>query len=196
MVTMCYNGLNKKDVHDVAAVGSFLTSRHGDGQSSDTHLKQHQRHQNQKSSTMTFLRQMKVEMSLDEKEKVGMKYPGRRCDKQLYLLKVTNFAVFTCYFKICLLHVLGLSFHAIIKFGKLFGSQKSSSMSRLASSSSYSQSSSSSTLRFILLTLCILSGKNLNHLIYDDRLSIIMVIFLIFLIFIPTYNAKIVKGTK
>ena len=172
MVTMCYNGLNKKDAHDVAAIGSFLTSRHGDGQSSDTHLKQHQRHQNQKSSTMTFLRQMKVEMSLDEKEKVCMKYPGRRCDKQLYLLKVTNFAVFTCYFKICLLHVLGLSFHAIIKFGKLFGSQKSSSMTRLASSSSYSQSSS--PLRFILLTLCILSGKNLNHLIYDDRFICIL----------------------
>ena len=174
MVTMCYNGLNKKDVHDVAAVGSFLTSRHGDGQSSDTHLKQHQRHQNQKSSTMTFLRQMKVEMSLDEKEKVGMKYPGRRCDKQLYLLKVFNFAVFTCYFKICLLHVLGLPFHAVIKFGKLFGSQKSSSMSRLASSSSYSQSSS--PLRFILLTLCILSGKNLNHSIYDQSFICILLL--------------------
>jgi len=79
---MCYNGLNKKDAHDVAAIGSFLTSRHGDGQSSDTHLKQHQRHQNQKSSTMTFLRQMKVEMSLDEKEKVGMKNQGGRWAKR------------------------------------------------------------------------------------------------------------------
>ena len=166
MVTMCYNGLNKKDAHDVAAIGSFLTSRHGDGQSSDTHLKQHQHQQNQKSSTMTSLRQMKVEMSLDEKEKVCIKYPGRRCDKQLYLLKVTNFAVFTCYLKTYLLHVFGLPFHAIIKFGKLFGSQKSSSMSRLASSSSYSQSSSSSPLRFILLTLCILSGKNLSHSVF------------------------------
>ena len=177
MVTMCHNELNKKDVHDVAAVRSFLTSRHGDGQSSDSHLKQHQSHQNQKSSTMTFLRQMKVEMALDEKEKVCMKYPGRRCDKQLYLLKVTIFAIFTYYLKICLLHVLGLPFHAIIKFGKLFGSHKSSSMTRLASSSSYSQSSSPSPLRFILLTLCILSGKNLNHLPYDDCfISILMLL--------------------
>ena len=175
MVTMCYNELNKKDVHDVAAVRSFLTSRHGDGQSSDTHLKQHQRHQNQNSSTMTFLRQMKVEMALDEKEKVCMKYPGRRCDKQLYLLKVTIFAIFTYYLKICLLHVLGLPFHAIIKFGKSFGTQESSSKSRLASSSSYSQSSSSSPLRFILLTLCILSGKNLNHSIYDNSFICILI---------------------
>ena len=143
---MCCNTIKPK--HAESAV---KTSRHGCSQSCDN-----SHPQQQLQTTLTLLKQMNVEKvwSLDQKEDLTFSHGRHHCSKKLNMPHNDNF-IFTSYFKLFLLHVLRLGLHAPSKFGKLFTLQTSSST---RSSTSHNHLSSFLS-RFILLIICVLSGK-------------------------------------
>ena len=146
---MCCNIIKPK--YAESAVKTIRTPRHGRSQSCDkTHPQQ------QLQTTLTLLKQMNVEKvwSVDQKEDLTFSHGQHHCSKKLNMPQKDNF-VFTSYFKFFLLHVLRLASHAPSKFGKLFDLQMSSS----ARSSTSHNHLSSFLSRFILLIICVLSGK-------------------------------------
>ena len=150
ILNMCRNAIRCQDAE--SAVKTIYNSRHGDSQSGDTC--RHQHHQ----TTMTFLkRKLKVENVLSAEKKKYFNLNQDHCSKKSNMLESDNF-FFISYLKFFLLHACVFAWHVPTKFGKLFTSQLSPMM---RSSSSYSQSSF--PLRFILLTIGILSGKNFQH---------------------------------
>ena len=148
---MCCNTIKPKDAE--SAVKTIRTSRHGCSQSCDnTHPQQ------QLQTTLTLLKQMNVEKvwSVDQKEDLTFSHGRHHCSKNFNMPQNDNFVVTSSsYFKFFLLHVLRLASHAPSKFGKLFPLQTPSS-ARSSTSHNYLSSSLS---RFILLIMCILSGK-------------------------------------
>ena len=148
---MCCNTITPKDAE--SAVKTIRKSRHACSQSCDTHPQQ------QLPSTLTLLKQMNVEKvwSVDQKKDLSFSHGCHHCSKKLNMPRKDDF-IFTQspYFKFFLLQVFHLASHAPSKFGKLFESKISSSI--WASSSRNYPSSFLS--RYMLLTLCILSGKH------------------------------------
>ena len=132
-----------------SAVKNNSTSRHGCSQSGDICPQQ--------PSTTLTLKQMKVESlrTSDQKKDISAKNFNHFIKKSNMFPQNKNH-VFTTYLKSCVFHTFSFLWYPTSQsnhFTKSFFSSRSSTM---RSSAAYNQS----PLRFILITLFLLSGKN------------------------------------
>ena len=132
-----------------SAVKNNSTSRHGCSQSGDTCPQQ-------PSATLT-LKQMKVESlwTSDQKKDLSAKNFTHFIKKSNMFPQNKNH-VFTTYFKSCVFHTFSFLWYPTSQSNHFKKSTFSSRSSTMRSSAAYNQS----PLRFILLTLLLLSGKN------------------------------------
>ena len=132
-----------------SAAKSNSTSRHGCSQSGDTCPQQ--------PATLTFLKQMKAETvwTSDQKKHLSAKNLHHFI-KNSNMFHQNKIHVFTTYLKSCIFHTFSLSWHPTGQFKDLEKPIASARASTMRSSAAYNQSS----MRFILLTLFLLSGKN------------------------------------
>ena len=124
-------------------------SRHGCSQSGDTCPQQ--------PATLTFLKQMKAETvwTSDQKKHLSLKNFNHFI-KNSNMFPQNKIHVFTTYFKSCILHTFSSSWNPTGQLKNLEKSIAPARASTMRSSAAYNQSS----MRFTLLTLFLLSGKN------------------------------------